>query len=229
MVLTSYFKAFLNLLFPGLCDACGDPLAGNENRICTSCLAKLPFTHYWKSADNPVSSLFWGRIRLENAASMLFFEKESALQHLIHNLKYKGKNEIGIVLGKISGVKLQDTPFATADLIIPIPLHASRQRKRGYNQSEMIAKGLSTILNIPVENKAVIRCKATRSQTAKTRFERWMNVEGAFQVIQPEVLTGKHLLVVDDVVTTGATSEACMEELMRITGVKVSYIAMASA
>ncbi len=229
MALTNYFKAFVNLLFPGICDACGNTLAGNESRVCTSCLANLPFTHYWKSADNPVSALFWGRISIENAASMLFFEKGSTLQHLLHNLKYKGKNEIGIVLGKISGVKLQGTPYANADLIIPIPLHASRQRKRGYNQSEMIAKGLSASLNIPLESKAIIRCKPTRSQTAKTRYERWQNVEGAFLLTRPEALTGKHLLVIDDVVTTGATSEACMEELLRAKGTTVSYLAIASA
>lgn len=229
MVIKQYLESFLNLIYPNICVACNTALAGNEKYICTQCLSNLPYTGFEVKKDNPVEEVFWGRLQVEAAASFVFFEKGSHLQEILHHLKYKQKPEVGVLMGKRFGNRLKESRFKDIDVIVPIPLHKSRLGKRGYNQSEMIAIGLSQAMNKPVEANAIIRTKATKTQISKKRFDRWLNVEGVFSTTQPEVFIRKHLLVVDDVVTTGATSESFMNELLKIPGVKVSFVALGSA
>jgi ComF family protein len=224
-----YLFSFLNLLFPNYCVACDTALAGNEDTICTSCIANLPVTNFWNYSDNPVEKIFWGRVLVENAASFVYFEKGGSFQNLLHHLKYKGKKNIGFLLGRTFGLKLINTKFEDIDIIIPVPLHKSRLHKRGFNQSETIAIGLGKTLKKPVNTNLVKRSVATNTQTNKNRFDRWQNVENAFIVINPKYLQNKHILIVDDVITTGATSESLIQELIKIKDVKVSFVALASA
>ena len=225
----TYAQAFLDLVFPNICLHCKSPLSGNEQQVCSLCLSKLPFTNNWQHQHNVVSEVFWGRVRVEGACSMVFFEKDSIFQGLLHHLKYKDNPQVGVVLGRYFANKLAGSKFANADVVVPVPLHKYRFRKRGYNQSERIAVGIHEVLNIPVLPDNMKRIKATKTQTSKSRFERWQNVEGVFKIDDPEVFVDKHVLVVDDVVTTGATSESLMAEILKIPGTRVSFVALASA
>ena len=221
---------FISLLFPRLCYGCGNHLLRNEHLICTGCYVIIPRTNYHLLPDNPVAQLFWGRCRIENAAAFSYYNKGSRIRNLIHNLKYKGANELGPALGRIYGSSLASSDFVkSVDMIIPVPLHPARQRSRGYNQSELIAAGLAEALSLPVDTSILSRKKMSATQTRRSRYERWTNVEGIFQVNQGELLSGKHILLVDDVITTGSTIEACVNELLKIEGVKVSVAAMAYA
>jgi ComF family protein len=217
------------LLYPDICLACGNSLAGNEYYICTKCLGNLPLTNFWNQPENPVEQLFWGRVKIEFAAAYLYFEKGSHFQNIFHELKYKGKKDVGVLLGKLYGQKLCESRFNEIDLIIPIPLHKSRMHQRGYNQSELIAQGISESMNKPVDTKSVIRIKATKTQTSRSRYERWLNVEGIFKCIDKSPLENKHVLIVDDIVTTGATTESLIQEISDIPGIKISVVALAVA
>jgi ComF family protein len=227
--LRTYLNSFFNLFFPNVCVACEDSLAGNERYLCTKCLALLPQTNYCNQPGNPVEQLFWGRVPVENGTAFLFFEKGSNYQNIFHQLKYKGRKELGTMLGKLFGQKLAEGRFQSVDLILPVPLHKSRERNRGYNQSDVIASGIAEAMNIPVVNTAVIRVKATRTQTQRNRYDRWLNVEGIFKCLYPALLENKHVLIVDDIITTGATTESLMQELSKIKGLKFSVAALAVA
>ena len=221
---------FISLLFPRLCYACGNHLLRNEKLICMHCYISIPRTNYHLSTDNPVAQLFWGRCQICKAAAFSFYNKGSRIRKLIHNLKYKGIREVGFELGLIYGQSLKTSGFIeNMDLIIPVPLHPSKQRIRGFNQSEYISKGLSESTGLPLELKSLIRITLSDTQTKRSRYERWMNVEGIFAVSGSEKLKGKHILLVDDVITTGSTLEACAGELLKIEDVKVSVAALAVA
>ncbi len=221
---------FISLLFPRLCYACGNHLLRNEKLICMHCYISIPRTNYHLSADNPVAQLFWGRCQICKAAAFSFYNKGSRIRKLIHNLKYKGIREVGFELGLIYGQSLKTSGFIeNMDLIIPVPLHPSKQRIRGFNQSEYISRGLSESTGLPLELKSLIRKTLSDTQTKRSRYERWMNVEGIFAVSDSEKLKGKHILLVDDVITTGSTLEACAGELLKIEDVKVSVAALAVA
>lgn len=220
----------ISLLFPRLCYACGNHLLRNEKLICTECYVLIPRTNYHLQEDNPVARLFWGRCKIEKASAFSFYNKDSRIRKLIHNLKYKGVRDIGHELGMIYGSTLLGTDFiGDVDLIIPVPLHPAKERKRGFNQSELIAGGLSEATGIPVGLNILRRVSITETQTKKSRFERWKNVEGIFHVDANEKITGRHILLVDDVITTGSTLEACAGELLKHEGVKVSAAALAVA
>jgi ComF family protein len=227
--INKYFNNLLDLFFPNICVACQTALAGNEQYVCTACLSGLPYTNFWNHTENPIEKIFWGRVVIESAAALVFFEKNSHFQEILHHLKYRGKSELGVLLGRIYGSKIKQSTLAEADIIVPVPLHKSREQKRGFNQSERVAEGLGKSLNIPVVANAAERMVATKTQTSKKRFDRWLNVAGVFNITRPEKFIGKHILVVDDVITTGATSESFMNELLKIPGVKVSFVALASA
>ncbi|MCU0454770.1 MAG: ComF family protein [Bacteroidales bacterium] len=221
---------FISLLFPRLCYACGNHLLRNENLICTECYIRIPRTAYHLQEDNPVARLFWGRCRIERAAAFSFYNKDSRIRKLIHNLKYRGVREIGSELGRIYGVSLKDTAFLEGiNLIIPVPLHPSKERIRGFNQSSIIATGFSDVTGIPVNGSILVRQGFSESQTRRSRYERWMNVEGIFGVSMPEMAEGKHVLLIDDVITTGSTLEACANELLKCRDTKVSVAALAVA
>lgn len=220
-------KTIVEIFYPRICPGCNTVLATAEKHICTKCIFHLPRTGYWKEKDNPIARMLWGRVYLENAAAYLHFQKKGRIQNIIHQIKYKNQKELGLEIGKMFGKELKGSNFALTDLIIPLPLHASRLRKRGYNQSEIIAKGLSEAMNIPIINNAVIRSIGNTSQTRKGRYERWENVENIFNVTKPELLIDKHVLLVDDVLTTGATIEACATAILKVPKTRVSIATLA--
>lgn len=219
---------FFNLFYPNNCACCNLVLKKGEAQVCIMCQTEMPRTNYIKQIDNPVAKLFWGRVELTYGFSAFHFGKKGRLQDLIHNLKYKGITDIGVFLGAEIGKDIQENiPPNTFSCVVPVPLHPKKQLKRGYNQSSYLAKGISTVTGIPTNEKVIIRQKETTSQTRKSKFERWENVENIFKVIDTSQ-ENKHFLLVDDVVTTGATLESCALELLKIPGAKVSIAVAAS-
>jgi len=221
---------FISLLFPRLCYACGNQLMRNENLICTECFVVIPRTNYHFIEDNPVAQLFWGRCLIEKAAAFSYYNKGSRIRKLIHNMKYNGIREIGYDLGRLYGLSLKTSGFINdIDIIIPVPLHPVKKRIRGFNQSETISMGIADATHLPVDLKSLARVLVSATQTKRSRYERWTNVEGIFQVLDSQTIMGKHVLLVDDVITTGSTIESCTNELLKIEGVKVSAVALAFA
>jgi ComF family protein len=220
---------FVELFFPRLCMACSNPLFSHESELCNLCHYHLPRTNFQKDLNNPVAQLFWGRVNIEYATSYFFYNKGSRYQQILHQLKYKGKKEIGYHLGKKFGDEILGSHFSNVEIVIPVPLHPSRQRKRGYNQAEWIAMGLSESLQKPLDNKSLVRTNSSTTQTKKGRYDRWTNVEGIFRATLPERLTNRHILLVDDVVTTGATLEACASVILSLNNTRVSIATLAVA
>ena len=224
----TFIHDFISLIYPNICAACGNSLWKHEKIICTFCDLHLPRTDFHLERDNPVSRIFWGRVLIESAGSLYYFNKGNRVQSLIHQLKYKGRKDIGIWLGEKYGSYLKNSPFFdTVSLIVPVPLHKKKLMQRGYNQSEQFAIGLSRSMNIPLDVRALYRTRATETQTRKSRFRRWQNVEGLFAVNDPAKLSGHHILLVDDVITTGATIEACIQALKDIPGTVISVASIA--
>ena len=220
----------LSIFYPRGCIGCGTPLQKNEKFLCIKCLLHLPETNYHLSSDNPLEKIFWGRVPVEHVYSFLLFRKGNAVQTILHQLKYKGDKEIGAYMGEMYGQKLARAGcLADVDVIVPIPLHPKKLRIRGYNQSEWIAMGLSKGLGIPYSNDYLVRATFTETQTRKSRFSRWQNVKDVFQAAHVEELAGKHVLVCDDVLTTGATTEAAIRKLIEVPGVRVSVVTLATA
>lgn len=227
---TGYWTDFVSLLFPTLCQACGESLVTGEELICLNCRYNLPFTDFHLKPDNMVAQQFWGKIHLEGAYAMCYFAKGGKMQHLMHHFKYKGIQKIGNLLGNIAGEQLLKSPvFKSADVVIPVPLHKSRLRKRGYNQSMCFAEGLSEKMRIPIEENNLVRLRATETQTHRSRFSRFENMREVFTLTNPESLRNKHVLLVDDVVTTGSTLEACGTALLKAEGLKLSIATIACA
>lgn len=229
--ITSHLNDLLLLAFPNNCLVCSAALMHDEKDICFSCVDSFPETSYHLSNDNPVAQHFWGRVPLAHAAAYLYVRDGNVSQTMIHLLKYKEKKKVGIKLGRLYGYKIKEAEslYPKIDLIVPVPLHANRKRQRGYNQSDMFAQGLSEILGVPYEPNAMKRVVETVSQTKRSRYERWENVEGIFELAEPDKVKGKHVLLVDDVITTGATIESAVTGLLKGEGVTVSVAAIASA
>jgi ComF family protein len=223
MKLPGFIEDFISLLYPRVCAACGNSLFKHEEIICTYCLYHLPKTNYHLMTDSPLDKVFWGRAQLTNTAALYTFHKKSKVQHLIHQLKYKDRMDVGIYLGKLLGADLLKAEnFKDVTIVIPVPLHPDKQRKRGYNQSEQIAIGLAKAMNIEMDATSFIRTFNTETQTRKSRFARWENVKEIFKVTAPVLLVNQHILLVDDVITTGATLESAAHILLDIEGVKLS-------
>jgi ComF family protein len=221
---------FLSLFYPSVCYACGSSLFQQEEIICTSCLYHLPRTNFHRDPENPVAQTFWGRISVHSATSYYYFSKKGNVQHLLHHLKYKGRKEIGVYIGRQFGYELKEADlFKTSEVIIPVPLHPKKLKKRGYNQSEQFAFGLASAMNIELDVSSLIRCKPSETQTKKSRFRRWENVKDIFTITPGAKLAGRHILLVDDVITTGATLEACAEALFKIPSIKLSIATIAYA
>ena len=219
---------FLGLLFPHLCNGCGTSLFHGEKEICTKCRYDLPFTDFHNYTANSVAKLFWGRIACNGAMAMLYFRKGSKVQHLIHRLKYKDQTETGIELGKLLGEQLLSSPtYQTISLIIPVPLHPKKQKSRGYNQSEYIAKGIAEIMQVSVSTTHLVRQHHTSTQTKKSRYNRFENMQSVFKILNPEQLESQHVLLVDDVITTGSTLEACGIALLAAPIKQLSIAALA--
>ena len=222
-------RDLINLILPVLCPVCETVLLNNEKPMCTGCLYELPRTRYKSFTENPVARLFWGRIYVDNATAFFRYQKGSRYQKLIHDLKYKGRRDIGRELGRLLGIELERSPFATADMILPVPLHKKKIRQRGYNQCHPIAEGLSESLGIPWHSNQLIRLSVSLTQTDRSRTDRWSNVDGIFGVKDPRNFNDKHIILVDDVVTTGATLDACATEILSLDNVRVSIATLAVA
>lgn len=223
-------KDFISLIYPNLCAACGNSLYKYETAICTHCLYHLPKTDFYKQSENTLNKIFWGRTSIFSASAIYYFNKGAKVQNLIHELKYNGNKTVGNVLGKMHGQELiKSDHFNTIDIIIPVPLHYKKLRKRGYNQSECFAEGLSEGMQKPIDTKSLIRAKESETQTKKSRYARWQNVENIFQITNADSLVGKHILLADDVITTGSTIEACANTILKIPNTKVSVTSIAYA
>lgn len=226
----NYWADFVALLYPRLCGACGDHLNKGEETICLSCQFDLPLTGFHKDPESPIAKRFWGRVPLQQATALYYFSKGGKVQHMIHELKYHGRTDVGEFMGRQLGRELhKDGALADIDAIIPVPLHPKKQRQRGYNQSEHFASGIAQVLQVPVLAEALSRVSYTESQTQKSREDRWLNVKDVFEVTDPTILEGQHLLLVDDVMTTGATLEACAYKLLAVPGTRVSVATIAMA
>ncbi|MBP1638019.1 MAG: phosphoribosyltransferase [Bacteroidetes bacterium] len=223
-------KSFFDLLYPNLCLICGESLVTGENQLCLKCVSRIPKTNYHLIPDNPVEKRFWGKAPVAYASSYFFFQKGSDFQKLMHELKYRGNKEIGVLLGKYAAVDLSEVPdYLNIDIIVPVPLHPKKLAKRGYNQSELICNGISSILKKPVNTTNLIRTRENTTQTKKSVFERYENTQGIFELKNPVEFQDKHILLVDDVLTTGSTLEACIQTLLLVENIKISVFTLAVA
>ncbi len=226
----SVFSDFLHLFFPELCVACHRKLLFHENCLCTICLRQMPATNHLTHSPNSAERLFRGRITPVAAAAAYYYKREGKVKEMLHSIKYEGQKEaarqIGLYWGKILK---DDSRYVNCQVIVPVPLHRLKLRKRGYNQSIYIARGLSEALQIPVYSDHIKRLNYYGSQTKRSRYDRWKNVKDSFTTSKPKALAGKHILLVDDVLTTGATIEACVIELKKIPGTQVSIFTLAIA
>ncbi len=219
-----------HLFFPNICLSCGDQLYRGETVLCLTCQHFLPKTYFHDDPQNPVYKLFWGRVPIQFATACYYFSKGSRVQQLLHHLKYNHRTEVGTKIGKLYGQTLKEhTFFNDIELIVPVPLHPRKERRRGYNQSAAFADGLSKAMGLPWTKKALTRTHHTPSQTYKKRYERWENVHHKFQLHSTHLSTKNHVLLVDDVITTGATLEACAHTLLQHPSLKVSIATIAYA
>ncbi|MCX6318437.1 MAG: phosphoribosyltransferase family protein [Bacteroidetes bacterium] len=221
--------SLFHLFFPHNCIGCGVAIPGAAGQLCIRCLAAMPETNFENYPGNPCENIFRGRLPLEAGTAQFYFTKESLMQDLMHQFKYKGNKELGIQLGTMMGASLLQSGRFAADALVPLPLFANKEKKRGYNQATMLCKGMAKVLQIPVWEHCVIRPMHTATQTRKGRVERWQNMEGKFEVPDPGLVEGKTLLLVDDVVTTGATFEACGHELLKAGNVTLKLAALCIA
>ena len=229
IILKNLFSSALHLFYPHICTGCGSDLLRKDDFLCIQCIDELPHTEYEKYPNNPTERIFHGRLELMAAHSGFYFSKGELMQQLIHEFKYRGNKEIGIYLSKMMGAKMFESGrFTNIDYLIPLPLFADKEFKRGFNQAEVICNGMSETMNIPVLTKNVIRKHATETQTKKHRAERWENVSASFMVTDANVLKNKHILLVDDVITTGATLEACAQVIKKA-GALISMATLVTA
>ena len=221
---------FMSLIYPRQCEACGNNLFRHEKYICNYCKINLPKSNYHHARDTELARVFYGRVPFENALCFYVFEKSGKVQKLLHAIKYQNQTSLAEFLGKQYALDLlKFNTLSGVDVIVPIPLHKNKLKARGFNQSEVFAKGLSKELNILMDTKSMIRRVETETQTRKKKFERWENVKGIFELTDKNYLINKHVLLVDDVITTGATLEAAWECLKEVEGIKISVAAIAFA
>lgn len=225
------FNSVSHLLFPQLCNGCGSDLVNGHHLICLKCYQHLHETGFASLANNPVEKTFWGRLICSSAMSQYYFAKDSLLQQLIHQFKYKDNKELAHYFGTLMGETLQTSSrFQLPDAIVPLPLFPDKEYKRGYNQAALLGEGIAAVLQVPVLYNAVLRTRYTTTQTHKTRMERWQNVEGVFTTAASTELHQKNILLVDDVITTGATIEACGNAILEdVPDVKLSIATLAFA
>lgn len=228
-IINHYLRDAFSLLYPDLCAACGRQLYKGENTFCLRCLYLFPYTDYHRQWDNPVERIFWGRCPILAATSLLFFAKTTRVQQALHQLKYNGRQDVGRYFGGLLADAIRDEKrFADLGAIVPVPLHPARLRQRGYNQSLCLAEGIATALAIPCCADVLQRTQATSTQTKKNRYERFLNVEEAISLQDAAPVYEKRILLVDDVLTTGSTLEACANALKdAVSGVCIATIAYA--
>jgi ComF family protein len=212
----------LHLLFPNVCAGCGNDIISGNTVLCLRCIDAMPETNFERYPGNPIEKKFWGRLPLNSAAAQYYFTRESLMQHLMHQFKYRGDKDLGLQLGRMIGDSLKRSGRFNIDALIPLPLFISKEKKRGFNQATVLCEGMAEFIHAPVLKEVVARAQYTDTQTRKGRIERWQNMEGKFVLVNPDVISDKHILLVDDVVTTGATLEACGAELLKAKNVKLS-------
>lgn len=223
-------ESILNLLFPNLCVFCNTSLVESERHLCLNCQLKLPETFDHLKIENGVEKTFWGRIPFERAFSFLFFNQRGLTQKILHELKYNGNENLAVFLGELYAKRIEKTIQCHGiDSVIAVPLHPSKMRKRGYNQSLAFATGISNTLNLENFSNNVIRKIATDTQTKKNRTERWKNVDQVFEITDRNLFEKKHILVIDDVITTGATLESCANEIVKCGNCRISIASIAYA
>jgi len=224
------FKAIIDLFFPKVCYACHKVLNDYEEDLCTNCRNELPVTNFHFNGDNNVLKVFYARVKVENGTALFRFEKKGLVQQLIHSLKYKGQESIGVFLGDWLGGELKTLKeFLEIDMVIPVPLHKNKLKKRGYNQVAKFAQHIATALNAQYVDNVLLKVTNTQSQVLKNRFARWTNNEELFTLQNTSAIANKHILLVDDLITTGATMEACINVLNQAENVKISVASMAIA
>ncbi|MFY7899228.1 MAG: ComF family protein [Chitinophagaceae bacterium] len=217
-----------HLFYPHVCEGCGTDILQANSTLCSKCIYNLPVTGFTNVTGNFAEKKFIGRMSIEKATSALYFNKKALVQHLIFQLKYRNNQAIGLFLGKILGEQLLATNrFNDIDLLIPIPLNAQKEKKRGYNQAAVICKGITSVWPKPIDEYSVIRSVFTETQTKQNRISRWQNIDGAFSIANADALKGKHIALVDDVLTTGATFEACGNEILQVNQTKLSILSVA--
>ena len=222
-----FLKDVFNLFFPRTCACCDEELVRNEHIVCLKCRFELPLTNFTNEKNNVVEQIFYGRVKIEFATSLFFFRNKGKSQKLISQLKYNGKQEIGYVLGKWLGHELKTSErFSGVDYIIPVPLHPKKLKKRGYNQLTLFGKGLAEILETPYLENILIKKSDSGTQTIKQRLDRWKNVSEIFYLTNNSIFENKHILIIDDVITTGATLEACALALSKTNNIKYSIATM---
>ncbi|HRI58618.1 MAG TPA: ComF family protein [Saprospiraceae bacterium] len=224
------WSGFLHLLYPELCVACGEAIPAGDACFCFKCQLNLSVSDMYRTRENEFTGRLWGRLPLESGAAMYYFTRKSPIQHALHQLKYRNQPEIGIKIGRAFGRRLKESEmFGSVEAIVPVPLHPRKERLRGYNQSAMFAQGISESMQVPVLAKALVRRAFTETQTKKKRMERFQNVDDVFVVKQPALVESKHLLLVDDVLTTGATLEVCGQALLSVPNTRLSLATIAIA
>lgn len=221
--------SFLHLLFPHVCAGCGSDTLDKKSTLCARCMEAMPETHFELYVNNPVEKKFWGRLPVRAATAQYYFTRESLMQQLIHAFKYQGNKELGLQLGCMMGNALARSGRFRPDVLVPLPLFPAKERKRGFNQSDLLCQGIAGYLQVPVLKNVVARPQHTETQTRKGRIERWKNMEGKFVLTDPRPVAGKQVLLVDDVVTTGATLESCGTELLKAGNVQVSIACLCYA
>lgn len=223
-----YGADLLRLFYPHNCAGCGTDTIGMHQFLCARCRHRMPETHFFGKAGNPVERLFYGRVPLRQAGAAYYFTKQALLQRLMIELKYRGNREAGLFLGRMMAPLLAASGrFDSVEALVPLPLNPKKERQRGYNQAALVCEGIASVWPVPVLPSAVARTRFTETQTRQNRVDRWHNMEGVFAVPEPGLVQGKHLLLVDDVITTGATLEACSSSLLAIEGVTLSIGAVA--
>jgi ComF family protein len=236
MRIKELFPDFLALLYPSLCFACDDVLLSGEFDFCTDCRTNLPYLSYHlpdpaqAAATSPLNRRFWGKVPVEHALAYLQFVAKGRVQHLLHRLKYDDQPEIGRILGRWFGAELAQAGYAAEfDALVPVPMHPAKQRRRGYNQATCFAEGLGESLALPIWETALVKSKETESQTRKNRLSRWENVDHGFEAAVGSQLIGQRVLLVDDVLTTGATLEVCAGVALAAGAASVSVVTIATA
>lgn len=230
-ILNDWWQDLKALFFPPECPVCRERMGEQHLTVCTRCRMEAPLTGYTHQFDNPLCRTFWGELPIYHASALIFFSKESGWRHLIHQFKYHGRWHLALDMGRWYGAELRDGGLLQdVDLVVPIPLHPFKRIRRGYNQSEYLAEGIAQSLGVELDCRSVRRSRNNTSQTRRSSHERWENVEGIFSVRHPERLRGKHILLVDDVITTGATLISCGEEILkRVPDCRLSIAALAAS
>ena len=222
-MMNNTLKRVLNLIFPRLCILCYNETPNDGQEFCIDCLINMPYTNHFKVKENNASQKFWGRFQYEDVASLLNFYNYSDVKWMVHRLKYEGRKDIGYILGLMVGKRMLVSEFFKGiDIIVPIPLHSEKRAKRGFNQASYFGKGISEILKIPIREDVIVKKVYTKSQTKMSRIERIQNVFNSFELVDKNGIQGRHILIVDDVLTTGATIEACARKLMEANDIKLS-------